>query len=306
MKPKLLAPKNDLVFHALFRNENKKITEGLINDILEEKMKVISTDRDRHVEIRTTNEKYGILDLRAELENGVKCNIEVQLVKQEYEEERMLYYWGNTYIRQLLRGHRYEKLKKTISIIIVDHELDSMKGIENLNAKWHIRNDEKLERILTNRLEIVIIEIPKAKKLYKENPKNKVAQWMMFFDNPNSKEVEKIMKINMSIRAAIEDLGAICGSKRMRRLSELRQKGERDRHAQMQYARKEGLRQGIEEGIKQGVKQGMKQGVKQGVKQGSTDTKLRIAKVLLEQQVGIETIEKATGLTKEEIEHLKK
>lgn len=134
---------------------------------------------------------------------------------------------------------------------------------------------------MTNRLEMIIIEIPKAKRIYKENKKDKIGQWMMFLDNPNSKEVEEIMRVNMVIRSAIEDLGAVCGNKRMRRLVELREKGRRDDKAALDYATEEGL------------------------KQGNKEARIEIAKEMLENEIDIEVIEKITKLTKKEIQKLK-
>ena len=67
-KVRLLSPKLDVVFHALFREENKSLLEVLISDVLEERVKVVTTDRNRYVNTRDANEKLGIMDLRAELE----------------------------------------------------------------------------------------------------------------------------------------------------------------------------------------------------------------------------------------------
>ena len=68
-----------------------------------------------------------------------------------------------------------------------------MKGIEELGAKWKIMPDNNEKRILTDKLEIVILEIPKAKRILEKDKNNEIAQWLMFLDNPNSVEVSKIM-----------------------------------------------------------------------------------------------------------------
>ena len=65
---KLLNPKIDVVFHALFREENKELLGELISDVLGEKVKVVTTDKNRYVNTREVKEKLGIMDLRAELE----------------------------------------------------------------------------------------------------------------------------------------------------------------------------------------------------------------------------------------------
>lgn len=67
-KIKLLSPKIDVVFHALFREDNKELLEVLISDVLEEKVKVVTTDKNRYVDTKQSEEKLGILDLRAELQ----------------------------------------------------------------------------------------------------------------------------------------------------------------------------------------------------------------------------------------------
>jgi len=65
---KLLSPKIDVVFHALFREENKELLEVLISDVLNEKVKVVTTDKNRYVDTKEAKDKLGIMDLRAELE----------------------------------------------------------------------------------------------------------------------------------------------------------------------------------------------------------------------------------------------
>ena len=58
---------------------------------------------------------------------------------------------------------------------------------------------------MTDRLEISIIELPKAKRIYERDKKNRIGQWMMFLDNPNEKEVVQIMEKNEHIRKAIDE-----------------------------------------------------------------------------------------------------
>ena len=164
------------------------------------------------------------MDLRTELEDGTKCNIEIQLGEEKNENERFLYYWANAYTRQLLRGEEYEKLQKTISIIILGHEIEELKGIEEVNTKWQIRDNKTGRRLLTEHLEIIVIEIPKAKRQYKNNGKDKICQWMMFLDDPNKKEVEEIMKANEDIKKAVEELTKMSKDEELRRLAELREK----------------------------------------------------------------------------------
>ena len=235
-KKELLKPKIDVVFHTLFREENKNLLGALISSVLKEQVKVVTTDKNRYVNTEEADEKLGIMDLREELEGKIKCNIEIQLQPHKYENERILYYWADTYKRQVKRSEEYDVLNKTISIIILDHEIEELKGIEELGTKWQIRDDKTGKRVLTDKLEIVIIELPKAKRIYEQDGKNEISQWMMFMDNPNDKEVVEIMAKNKDIRKAIEELEQVSGDEKLQRIAELREKAIRDEHAALEYA----------------------------------------------------------------------
>ena len=284
MEKELLKPKIDVVFHALFREENKSLTEALISDILGEKVKVITSDRDRHLNIKDPDQKFGIMDLRTELEGGVKCNIEVQIEEVDFETERFLYYWADAYSRQLKRGTDYDILHKTISIIILDHELKELKDIEELGTKWQIRDEKTGKRLLTNHLEIIIIEIPKARRIYKKNNKNKISQWMMFFDNPNDKEVSYIVENNKEIKKANEELDKMSDDETLRRIAELKEKGRRDYNARMSFIKKKGMEQGFEKGAEQALE--------------------KTAKNMLKKGLDIKLIEEVTGLDRKTLDKL--
>jgi len=281
-KVKLLSPKIDIVFHALYREEKKELLEVLISDVLDEKIKVVTTDKNRYVDTKQAKEKLGILDLRAELEGGMQCNIEIQLQPNQYENERILYYWADTYKRQIKRGEEYGQLNRTISIVILDYETEVLKGIEKLGTKWQIRDSETGKRILTDRLEIIIIELPKAKRLYEKDSSNKIIQWMMFLDNPNKKEVVQIMAENKNIRKAIDELEQVSGDEKIQRIAELREKAIRDEHGAIEFA------------------------TNKGIERGQEQTKKEVAKKMLEKNIDKETIKEITGLTDEEINEITK
>ena len=235
----------------------------------------------------------------------MQCNIEIQLQPHQYENERILYYWADTYRRQLKRGNSYGELNRTISIVILDHEIEILKGIEELGVKWQIRDDKTGKRVLTDRLEIIIIELPKAKRIYGNDTKNKIVQWMMFLDNPNKKEVVQIMAVNKDIRKAIEELEQVSGDEKLQRIAELREKAIRDEKAALAYALDNGYKVGWEKGLEKGITDGLEQGLKQGIEQGIEQNKIEIVKNMLKEKVDIEIIEKVTEMKKEEIEKIK-
>ena len=279
----LLKPKIDVVFHSLFRVGNEDITKAIISDITKEEIKEITLDNDRYLINEYPEEKLGILDLKAKLDDGVICNIEVQLTNKYDTEKRFLYYWSKIYSGQLLAGDDYKELKKTIGIFILDYELENFKEMTNAHTKWKItevENEIGRKLILTEDLELHIIEMPKALRILEKEPKNKIAQWMLFLSNPNDMEGTNIMQENENIKNAMEKLEEVSQDEKLRRIAELKEKARRDEISGLNGARRE------------------------GIKEGERKNKLEVAKKMKAKNIDINTIIEVTELTKEEIEKL--
>ncbi|MCP4702478.1 MAG: hypothetical protein GY862_37310 [Gammaproteobacteria bacterium] len=95
---------------------------------------------------------------------------------------------------------------------------------------------------------------------------------------------------------------------------ESREEGEKQG---MEEGRKQGLKEGRGQGVKQGVEEGLKQGLEQGLKQGREEGLARgrqeanaqttqIVRRLLEAEVALAIILRATGLSRREIESIKR
>lgn len=281
-KKELLKPKIDVVFHSLFRQGNEDITKAVITAVTKEKIEKIDLNNDRYIIGKYPEEKLGILDLRATLNDGIICNIEVQLANNEYTAERFLYYWSRIYSGQLLKGSDYTKLNKVIGIIILDYNFEKLREIESMHTKWQIKETlTGQEIILTDLFELHIIEIPKAKKILEQDTTNELAQWMMFFNNPNEKEVEKIMEENKEIKRAMDELKELSQDEELRRIAELKEKAILD-----------------EKMARIGLTQA-------GKREGAKEAKIEIAKKLLKMNYSIEEIMNITELTSNEIISLK-
>ena len=284
-KEKLLKPKIDVVFHSLFKVGNENITKAIISAVTEEKIHKIDLNNDRHILGKYPEEKLGILDLRATLDNGTICNIEIQLADKKDTAERFLYYWSRIYSSQLVRGETYKKINKVIGIIIIDYEFEKTKEIENLSTKWKVKEVTTGKEIeLTDVLELYIIEIPKAKRMLQKDANNKLAQWMLFLNNPNEKEVSKIMNENKEIKEAMNELEEMSKDEELRRVAELREKAIKDEANIREHAREEGKTEGKIEGIR--------------------EKQLEVGKKMKEKNMDIDTIVEITGLKKQDIEKL--
>lgn len=275
-KVELLIPKIDIVFQTLFQGNKDNITEDFVSALLGERIKILDIRVDDALIKEYPNEKLGRLDLRVKLEDGTICQIEMQRSDEKNTIKRLLCYLCRSYADQIKRGDAYKDLKRTIGIFITDYSLKELEGIDYLDAKWQLREEKNKTHILTKDIEARIIELPKARKIIEENEDDKIAQWMMFLDNPNAKGVEKIMEKNEEVKKANSVLHEMSEDEKMRRLAELREKARIEENSIKSSARED----------------------------GEKSKAMEIAKRLKEMKLPILDVEKATGLTKEEIEKL--
>ena len=158
-------------------------------------------------------------------------------------------------------------------------------------TKWNIREENYSKIILTDVLEIYIIELEKAKKFALEGNKT-LDSWLQFINNP--KEISGME--NEEIKKAKKVLEEISQDERERRLTELRQKYIMDQKAIHSH--------GYDKGKQEGLKQGVKKGIEQGIKQGIEKEKIEIVKKMKQENIDIKIIINVTGITEEEIKNI--
>ena len=228
------------------------------------------------------DDKVGILDIKAKIDNEVNCDIELQVVDRKNIEKRILFYWSKMYNMSIKAGEDYSTLEKAVVILITDYELEGLKGIEKYITKWNIREEEYQRIILTDLMEVYIIELPKFEK-YKENTGNNILNsWVKFIKNPEVKDMEAT---NKELNKAKKVLEEISQDKHERYLAELRQKYIMDQKA-------------IEDA-------GYDKGLKDGLEQGKNEQAKNISKKMKKQNIDIKVISEITGLSIEDIKNLK-
>lgn len=284
-------PKMDIIFQAIFGEVgSENITKDFLEKILKRKIEKISLDKNPILRRELKDDKLGVLDIITELDGKEKCNIEMQLIDKNNIIERMLYYWSKMYTRQIKAGEDYDKLEKTIVILIADFNIKGLEEVE-YHSTWKIIETNSVKKlILTDKFELDIIELSKIKG--RENEKDQLLDWLVFLENPENERVTQKMKENENLKEAVEKLDRISEDEKMQRIIELREKAIRDEHAI--YAK------GIDDGIEKGIQKGFEQGKNKGAK----EKEIQIAKNMLREKASIEFIIKVTGLTKEEIREL--
>ena len=284
MPGKLLELTQDLVFQELFgKPKNKDITSHLLSLILGREINNIDLDANKRMLGNSENAKTGRLDIRAKFNNGEDCNIELQVDPYKFMDKRMLDYWAAMYLAKINRGKDYQVLKPSISILIADYKLQKLSHIPKYHTVWNLRETEYTDTIISNDIEMHILEIPKIKD--SEILKDELARWMKFIKNPGDEEVQKIMEENKFYKQARKELAYLSGDPDFQRLLE--------------------SRAGFLMDMESYAVQREEEAEAKGKAEGKSEAIIETAKKLLKMGLSIEQIIEATGLTKEEIEKLK-
>ena len=161
-------------------------------------------------------DKRGLLDIKAETDDGTILDIEMQMEDKKNAEERGTLYAGNLITGQLQVGDDYKKLKKSIVIFITNynflkrnsyHSVGRMKFEDTLEEEYVNMGQSEEEQIASKYIEFHYIEVPKYKK--KETSKfTKLDQWMCVFTDRKG-EVMLAEKENKEIKKAMNTLDYI-------------------------------------------------------------------------------------------------
>ncbi len=267
---KLLSPKIDVVFQVLFGEVgSERITKRFLESILEQKIDSIDLSKNQILRREKVLDKLGILDVIATINGKEKCNIEMQLESETTIKERILYYWSRVYSRQIKKGNKYENLQKTIVILIADFKVEGLEELEYI-TKWKIIEEKNRKLILTDKLELFIIELP---KIIEDEARSELIDWLSFLENPKSERVKEKMKENEELNEAVNKLEEMSEDEYLERIADLREKKILDENSR------------LSESYNKGIK----------------EAKLEDAKKMLEKNIPLETIIEITGLSKEEI-----
>ena len=279
-KNSILSPKLDVVFQILFGEVgSEEITKDLLSAILDEQINTIDLNQNIVLRRKNPKDKMGIVDVLAKINDNEYCNIEMQVSDDKDIIKRILYYWSKQYSKELQKGHPYMDLKRTINVLIANFKIDILKNLE-FHTQWKIIEENGRKTVLTDDLELHIIELPKMRNNKATGKDKKLIEWLSFLNNPESKEVTNYMKNNESMKKAKEKLNTMSEDERIRRLAELREKAILDELEVKAYNYRKGKNEGLEQKNKE------------------------IAKKLKEKGLNIDFIIEITNLTKEEIEKL--
>lgn len=220
----IMLPTVDFCFKELMQNEN--VRKGIIAAILNKRPDEIVNTELLPTILRKDSEddKYGILDVRVQLDNEVQIDFEMQVVYYDFWANRTIYYLSKMYTEQIREGDSYDRLQKCIQVSILAHVLFQ----EDDECYRRISFcDVKTGKEYTDLMEMHILELPKLPP--EQKSETDLMQWMRFLNGKRREDFEKMAKKNSCFEEAYKELDKLSADEKKRLEYEARQKAIRDR-----------------------------------------------------------------------------
>ena len=271
----LLSPGNDFVFKRIFGvAKNAPLLVDLLSSATGLPPEEFSRLRlvDPHLRKEDARDKLAVLDVRVETKSGMSIDIEIQVNNHPWLRERMVYYLSKMVTGQIHEGDNYDKIKKSVIILITDFSfIDDSPDCHNRYQLVNIKNGS----VFSEALEINTLELPKM-----DNDRSLLGsglrEWLMFFRAKTEEEFMLAAQRNPRVGQAVAILKRLSADERTRMLAEEHEKARRDQAAYLKGARMTGraeghaagLQEGEERGLQKGLKKGEMRGLQKGIKKG--------------------------------------
>lgn len=257
----IMLPVVDFVFKLLFGDAKRtERLASLLSGILKlskEEFKDI-TIMNSELPKEFSDDKYGILDIRAGLKDGKQINIEIQVLPFSLMPERTLYYWARMYAQQIKKGESFKELKKCIAINILDYDFILAKKVHSV---YSLR-EEKTGELLTQVEEIHFIDLEKLRSgMGIAGLDASLLKWLRFLASKSKGEFEMLARNDKEIKDAYEYLQEISADDKKRMEYEAREIWLMDQRTREILAREEGMAKGREEVLLGVIKNALKKGL---------------------------------------------
>ena len=277
-------PRVDIAFKKIFGvEENKDLLISLINSVMAKEDQVVEITLLNPYNIKDfKHDKLSVLDIKAKSADGRRFNIEMQVADEADYDKRALYYWAKLYTEQLKEGNDYSRLSKAIGIHILN--FISITQNQKYHNVFHITEKETGMKYFEN-LELHTIELkkfaPDAGELSELVKKIKTSLdiWLAFLTRHDLLNKEKLPKElnNLSLKKALTVLEVMDFTPEERMIYQ----------GQLDWLRIEAS--------------ALKKMEEKSIEKGRIEGKIEVTKKLKALGMSNKTIQKATGLSLEEI-----
>ena len=279
-------PKTDFVFKRIFGAEARKpLLIALLNHLLELEgdrriLDVQHLSGDQHVDVAEL--KLSIVDVKCTDASGRRFVVEMQVLKVEGFEKRVVYNASKAYVMQLRNAEEYPALCDVVGVTICNFNLwpekDERGGFKvPMLSRWRMQEQHSGERGLPQ-VQYAFLELPKYDA--GDTPKTLIDKWAYFFREAKNLEVVPPALSEAPFRDALEVARTATFSPEEWEAYERAKMAEQDARGALSVARQEGKDEGIVEGHRsgraEGHKSGLAEGHKSGLAEGKRDALLRL------------------------------
>jgi predicted transposase/invertase (TIGR01784 family) len=266
-----LNPLNDFLFMKYMgeKGDEEQLT-AFLNVVLSKtgRNKIVSvTILDKSMPADIIGDKSSVLDVRAQMDDGTKVNIEVQLRNVSNMDKRSLFYWSREYAEGMKKGEDYMALPNVITINILGTEFLS---VDEFHASFHLWEDTHKDYLLTGALEMHFIDMVKFGRLKeKDIEHNELHRWLTFFDkNTGNQTIEKIVEMDTAIKKVQDKITFVAQDSNMLHEYRMREMAVYDFNNGMRAAELRGIQIGEERGEQRGIQIGEERGIQKGEERG--------------------------------------
>ena len=308
---KFLNPFTDVGFKLLFGREiSKDLLIDFLNNLLKGERVVRDVEfMDKEKMPRHDKGRVSIYDVHCRDENGNEFIVEMQNASQAFFKDRALYYLSSALADQGEGGAAWK------------FDIKAVYGVFFMNfcfsdAPHKLRTDVVLadrdsHALFSSKMRMIFIQLPEFNK--EENEcENDFQRWIYIL-----KHMDTLQRLPFQAQNAVfkklESIANLASlSRKERRKYDSAIKAYRDYHNQMDFAKEKGIAIGEKRGELRGIAIGEKKGIAIGEKKGIAIGEIRgkelaiadTARNLKALGIPFETIQKATGLSCEEIQKL--
>lgn len=276
---KKLSMTNDFVFKRIFaKRGNEEFLKEFLSNLLNLDIKGIEISQDVMLAKKVKEDKYGVLDIKAKLNDNIEVDIEMQVVDYGNIIERTTFYSSKMIASQLKLKEEYKEIRPVIIVAILNFDLFEF---EEYITKSVTVADKHRDKIINKLITYYYIELPKFRNK-KVSLDNKVNQWLTFIDSKDEGRIGEAMSKNENLKKANEELEVLSADEEARELAEFRESSLREMASAIRY------------------------GQDKGKTEGRNERNIEIAKSMLKENIDINVISKVTGLSKDEIEKINK
>jgi predicted transposase/invertase (TIGR01784 family) len=265
MSPVFADPKTDFIFKRIFGAEgHKDLLVALLNHLLELEgenriLEVQHLSPEQHVAVPEL--KLSIVDVKCTDAGGRRFVVEMQVLKVEGFDKRVVYNASKAYVMQLRNGDEYPTLCNVVGVTICNFNLwpEKDKGDHYkvpMLSRWRMTEHHSGEEGLPQ-IQYAFLELPKYAA--GDEPLTLVDKWAYFFREAKNLNVVPPALSEGPFREALEVARKTAFTPEEWELYERAKMAEQDARGALTVARREGVEEGEVRGKLEGKLDGLRE-----------------------------------------------